>query len=169
MNKEGTPQSNPNYGESTLTPTQQATFDMGVYKFLKAYGGINRRWGWIPWNDPEFTIKVKDGNDMDTATPMELLELVKEFLPPVRDRGGKARREGAVLLENKMAQVQRSLTGLAATKPNSKISKKGATKKTQGAKGTPTLTDKAYGTAKDFGLVGSLNMLKDMGRDYVPE
>ena len=56
-NKEGTPQSNPNYGESTLTPTQQATFDMGVYKFLKAYGGINRRWGWIPWNAPEFTIK----------------------------------------------------------------------------------------------------------------
>jgi len=168
-NKEGTPQSNPNYGESTLTPTQQATFDMGVYKFLKAYGGINRRWGWIPWNDPEFTIKVKDGNDMDTATPMELLELVKEFLPPVRDRGGKARREGAVLLENKMAQVQRSLTGLAATTPHSKISKKGATKKTQGAKGTPTLTDKAYGTAKDFGLVWSWNMLKDMGRDYVPE
>ena len=136
-NKEGTPQSNPNYGESTLTPTQQATFDMGVYKFLKAYGGINRRWGWIPWNDPEFTIKVKDGNDMDTATPMELLELVKEFLPPVRDRGGKARREGAVLLENKMAQVQRSLTGLAATKPNSKISKKDATKKGKGTDKSP--------------------------------
>ena len=136
-NKEGTPQSNPNYGESTLTPTQQATLDMGVYKFLKSYGGINKRWGWIPWNDPEFTIKVKDGNDMDTATPMELLELVKEFLPPVRDRGGKARREGAVLLENKMAQVQRSLTGLAATKPNSKISKKDATKKGKGTDKSP--------------------------------
>ena len=136
-NKEGTPQSNPNYGESTLTPTQQATLDMGVYKFLKSYGGINKRWGWIPWNDPEFTIKVLDGNDMDTATPMELLELVKEFLPPVRDRGGKARREGAVLLENKMAQVQRSLTGLAATKPNSKISKKDATKKGKGTDKSP--------------------------------
>jgi hypothetical protein len=168
LNKEGTPQSNPNYGESTLTPTQQATLDMGVYKFLKAYGGINKRWGWIPWNDPEFTIKVLDGNDMDTATPMELLELVKEFLPPVRDRGGKARREGAVLLENKMAQVQRSLTGLAATKPNSKISKKGATKKTQGAKGTPTIKDKAYGTAKDFGLVWSWNKWRELGKHYVP-
>ena len=163
-NKEGTPQSNPNYGESTLTPTQQATLDMGVYKFLKSYGGINKRWGWIPWNDPEFTIKVLDGNDMDTATPMELLELVKEFLPPVRDRGGKARREGAVLLENKMAQVQRSLTGLAATKPHSKISKKGATKKTQGAKERPTLTESAYGTAKDFGLVWSWNMLDKAGK-----
>ena len=119
-NKEGTPESNPNWGKSNLTTTQQATLDISVYKMLKAYGGINSRWGWIPWNDPEFTIKVLDGNDMDTATPMELLELVKEFLPPVRDRGGKARQPGAELVERKIAQVRRGLTGDDATTPHSK-------------------------------------------------
>ena len=40
-------------------------------------------------------------------------------------------------LQNKMAQVQRSLTGLAATKPNSKISKKDATKKGKGTDKSP--------------------------------
>ena len=96
---------------------------------LKAYGGINSRWDWIPWNDPEFTIKVGDGNDMDTATPMELMELVKEFLPPVRDRGGKARQPGAELVERKIAQVQRGLTGDDATTPHSKSTWQKITKK----------------------------------------
>jgi hypothetical protein len=167
LNKEGNPQTNPNYGKSTLSQTQHATLDQAVYKMLKAYGGINKRWGWIPWNDPEFTIKVLDGNDMDTATPMELMELVKEFLPPVRDRGEKARR-GAELVEKKIAQVQRSLSGLAATTPHSTIQKsKDATKKGKGAKGTPTLGDKVYGTAKDFGIVWTWKRLQDMGNAYV--
>ena len=43
-NKEGTPETNPNWGQSNLTPTQEATLDMSIYKFLKAYGGINQRW-----------------------------------------------------------------------------------------------------------------------------
>ena len=128
-NQEGTPETNPNWGKSNLTTTQQATLDISIYKMLKAYGGINSRWGWIPWNDPEFTIKVGDGNDMDTATPMELMELVKEFLPPVRDRGGKARQPGAELVERKIAQVQRGLTGDDATTPHSKSTWQKITKK----------------------------------------
>jgi len=163
-NQEGTPETNPNWGQSNLTPTQEATLDMSIYKFLKAYGGINKRWGWIPFNDPEFVIKVGDGNDMDTATPMELLELVKEFLPPVRDRGGKARQPGAELLERKIAQVKRGLSGLAATTPHSKISKKEIASKLKGTGEPPTFMESVKGTAEDFGLVWSWNMLKDMGK-----
>ena len=120
LNKEGTPETNPNYGTSKLSQTQQGTLNIAVHRMLTAYGGINKRWGWIPWNDPEFTIKVLDGNDMDTATPMELMELVKEFLPPVRDRGEKARK-GGELLERKIAQVQKGLTGVDAATPNTDV------------------------------------------------
>ena len=89
-----------------LEPHQQATLDIAIYKFITTDGGYDGDGSWIPWDRADFPLMTVDKHsDMSKAKINELLDQLKTYLPDKRDRVAGAQKEGAVLLEERIAAI----------------------------------------------------------------
>jgi hypothetical protein len=90
-------------GNSHLTRDQEATLDIAIYRFLSKTAGYDPDSGYIPWDDPDFVLSTIGGKDMSNNSIQSLLEGIKDFLPHPDDRTPGSKKDGAILLETKIA------------------------------------------------------------------
>lgn len=91
-------------GQSHLTRDQEATLDVAIFRFLSKTAGYDPDSGYIPWDDPDFVLStIGGGKDMSNNSIQSLLEGIKDFLPRKDDRTPGSRKDGAILLESKIA------------------------------------------------------------------
>lgn len=96
---------------SSLDKTQEATLELGIYKFLTSVVGYDPDDGYIPFDRPDYVLAnlstwMGQGKDMSDNSINVLLEGLKEHLPKVGDRLPNARKPGAERLEDLIGEYQ---------------------------------------------------------------
>ncbi len=96
---------------SSLNETQEATLELGIYKFLTSVVGYDPDDGYIPFDRPDYVLAnlstwMGQGKDMSDNSINVLLEGLKEHLPKVGDRLPNARKPGAERLEDLIGEYQ---------------------------------------------------------------
>jgi hypothetical protein len=109
-------------GELQLTAAQEATLDLGLYRLLTNTVGFDPDDGLIPasWDSPDFVFSHLNMKDIKNVSIPTILEALKEFLPPVKDRTKGTREKDAVLLE-KVIKNNKYMQGY--TPPTKKVKK----------------------------------------------
>ena len=97
---------------SSLNKTQEATLELGIYRFLTSVVGYDPDDGYIPWDRPDYVIAdlgtwMGQGKDMSDNSINVLLEGLKEHLPKRGDRLPDANKPGAVILEDLIGEYQK--------------------------------------------------------------
>ena len=102
---------NNNTYRSSLDKAQEATLELGIYKFLTSVVGYDPDDGYIPFDRPDYVLAdlgtwMGQGKDMSDNSINVLLEGLKEHLPKVGDRLPNAQKPGAERLEDLIGEYQ---------------------------------------------------------------
>lgn len=113
-------------GRSTLSEGNKATLDLAIYRFLTQMGGYDPDEGFLPFDDPDFSIMTIDENsDMANADINQLLEGLSRHLPEMVERKASVRKayksgKAGVLLDDKIRTYLKNHPPASVNRPPTK-------------------------------------------------
>jgi hypothetical protein len=125
---EGTTDSSGNdiSGRSTLTEGNKATLDLAIYRFLTEMGGYDPDEGFLPFDNPDWSLMTIDENsDMANADVNKLIEGLNRYLPKMSERKASVRKafksgKAGVLLDDQINAFLKNHPPVSVKRPPTK-------------------------------------------------